>query len=132
MSEREQVIRGLKCCIMRNPEDKMRCGECPYNDPNTYCLNRLKMDALALMKKQEPRVMTKDEVMALEEGEVAWLEERFERAGKSFIAPMMSDGKGKMMGTYAHLSVAVMHSRGRRFWTARPTEEQREAEAWNN
>lgn len=89
------------------------------------------MDALDLLNAK-PRVMTKDEVMALEEGEVAWLEERFERAGKRFISPMMSDGKGKMMGVYAHLSVAVMRSRGRRFWTAKPTKEQMEATAWNN
>lgn len=131
MSEREKVIKGLECCIIRDPDDKMRCGECPYKEPDTYCLNRLKMDALDLLNAK-PRVMTKDEVMALEEGEVAWLEERFERAGKRFISPMMSDGKGKMMGVYAHLSVAVMRSRGRRFWTAKPTKEQMEETAWNN
>lgn len=129
MSKREKVIKGLECCIVREPDDNVRCGECPYNEPNTYCLNRLKMDALGLLDAK-PRVMTKDEVMALEEGEVAWLEERFEKAGKHFIFPMMSDGKGKMMGIYAHLSVAVMHSRGRRFWTEKPTEEQREATPW--
>ena len=131
MSEREKVIKGLECCIVREPDDNVRCGECPYNEPNTYCLNRLKMDALGLLDAK-PRVMTKDEVMALEEGEVAWREERFEKAGKHFIFPMMSDGKGKMMGVYAHLSVAVMNSRGRRFWTAKPTEEQMEAETWTS
>lgn len=54
MSEQEKlakVIKGLECCIIRDPDDKMRCSECPYKDPNTYCLNRLKMDALALLKE---------------------------------------------------------------------------------
>lgn len=78
----------------------------------------------------KPRVMTKDEVMALEEGAVAWLEERFEKAQKDFISPMMANGTGQMIGTYANLNVSVMHWRGRRFWTAKPTKEQREAEPW--
>lgn len=55
MVDREKVINGLECCILRDPDDKMRCGECPYNESDTYCLNRLKMDALALFKAQEPK-----------------------------------------------------------------------------
>lgn len=49
MPDREKVKAGLRCCIVRNPDDKMRCPECPYRDPGTYCLNRLKIDALALL-----------------------------------------------------------------------------------
>ena len=129
MSKRDKIIGGLECCILRDPDDKMRCGECPYKEPDTYCLNRLKTDALDLIDAK-PRVMTKDEVMALEEGEVAWLEERYDKAGLSYIQPMMSNGKGLMQGTHLTTNAAIMHWRGRRFWTARPTEEQREAEAW--
>lgn len=47
---KEQVIEALKCCIVRDPDDKMRCTECPYRNPYEYCLNRLKMDALALLE----------------------------------------------------------------------------------
>ena len=54
MIDREKVIKGLECCIKRDPDDKMRCGECPYEGA---CLNRLKADALALLKAQEPRVI---------------------------------------------------------------------------
>lgn len=79
----------------------------------------------------KPRVMTKDEVMALEEGAVAWLEERYDKAGLSYIQPMMSNGKGLMQGTHLTANAAVMSWRGRRFWTARPTDEQREAAKWN-
>ena len=50
MNKREKVISGLECCILREPDDNVRCGECPYNEPNTYCLNRLKMDALSALK----------------------------------------------------------------------------------
>ena len=38
--------KALECCIVRDPDDKMRCTECPYKDPGAYCLNRLKTDAL--------------------------------------------------------------------------------------
>ncbi len=129
MSKREKVIKGLECCIVREPDDNVRCGECPYNEPNTYCQNRLKMDALGLIDAK-PRVMTKDEVTALEEGTVAWLEERYEKDGRSYIQPMMSNGKGLMQGTHLAANAAAMSWRGRRFWTARPTEEQRERMPW--
>jgi len=46
MPDIEKVKQGLRCCIVRHPDDKMRCSECPYRDPTTYCLNRLKHDAL--------------------------------------------------------------------------------------
>lgn len=51
MDKYEKVIKGLECCIKRDPDDKTRCGECPYEGA---CLNRLKSDALALLKAQEP------------------------------------------------------------------------------
>lgn len=129
MSRREDVISHLRIMHTWATVD----GESGRGMNTESCarIAEWTMDALDLIDAK-PRVMTKDEVMALKEGEVAWLEERFEKAGKRFISPTMSDGKGQMMGAYAHLSVAVMHSRGRRFWTARPTEEQMEATAWNN
>lgn len=52
MIDRDKVLKGLECCIKRDPDDKMRCGECPYEGA---CLNRLKADALALLKAQEPK-----------------------------------------------------------------------------
>ena len=54
MKSREDVIKALGCCIMRNPDDKLRCTDCPYKDPVINCLNRLKMDALNLLKSCEP------------------------------------------------------------------------------
>lgn len=47
---REKVIKGLECCILRDPDDKQRCSECPYEG---NCVNRLKQDALSLLKAQE-------------------------------------------------------------------------------
>lgn len=51
MDRLEKVIKGLECCIKRNPDDKTKCDECPYEGA---CLNRLKADSLVLLKAQEP------------------------------------------------------------------------------
>lgn len=58
MADIEKAIKGLECCILRDPDDKQRCSECPYEG---NCMNRLKMDALSLLKEQEPRELTKKE-----------------------------------------------------------------------
>lgn len=50
MIDREKVIKGLECCILHNPDDHARCMQCPYE---SNCVNRLKMDALALLKEQQ-------------------------------------------------------------------------------
>lgn len=51
MPDREKVIKGLECCILRDPDDHARCSQCSYGG---NCVNRLKMDALELLKAQEP------------------------------------------------------------------------------
>ena len=48
--DREKVIKGLESCIIRYPDDKPRCDDCPYE---SMCCNRLKIDALAMLKEQE-------------------------------------------------------------------------------
>ena len=50
MPDKSMVIAALECCILRHPDDKFSCPLCPYRDPNINCLNRLKMDALALIQ----------------------------------------------------------------------------------
>ena len=53
MPDLDTAIQGLECCVIRDPEDKARCIECPY-DGN--CLNRLKYDALLLLKEIQKRI----------------------------------------------------------------------------
>ncbi len=45
-----KAVKGLSCCILRDPDDKPRCSECPYDGA---CANRLKQDALYLLQKQQ-------------------------------------------------------------------------------
>ena len=46
MPDLDAAITGLECCILRNPDDKPRCTDCPYEG---NCVNRLKHDALLLL-----------------------------------------------------------------------------------
>ena len=78
-----------------------------------------------------PRVTTLEEVWSLPEGSVVWFEER-DNGGRTYIQPMMSNGKAFMIGTQLDINVSrgSLNWAGRRFWTSRPTEEQREATPW--
>lgn len=53
MEQFEKVCKGLECCILRDPDDKPRCDICPYEGK---CTNRLKIDALALIRQQQERI----------------------------------------------------------------------------
>lgn len=59
MNQFEKVCNGLECCVLRDPDDHQRCGECPYNHheiSNAPCANGLKADALALIRQQRERI----------------------------------------------------------------------------
>ena len=65
MTKREKVIKGLKCCAYAQVE--CFCPEdCPYHEYDTEdqdCIVVLHNNALALLKAQEPRLMTWQEVI---------------------------------------------------------------------
>lgn len=67
MPDREKVIKGLECCACMNGS---ACRECPYSSEciageATYQTGtaHLAADALELLKEQEPRVLTLEEVV---------------------------------------------------------------------
>lgn len=66
MADREKAIKGLECCLKTLNGNDGCPIECPYCEE---CLESIRTifipmmrDALALLKAQEPRVMTLDEV----------------------------------------------------------------------
>lgn len=60
MNGREKVIKGLEHCrIMCEGVSLNPCSGCPYQGHYT-CADRLKTDALALLKEQEAVVRCKD------------------------------------------------------------------------
>lgn len=130
MIDREKVIKGLECC--RNGF----CFACPYNDGvdgNVDCKQRWADDALELLKEQEPRVLTLDEI---KEGEPYWL-----GAGKEFVTrPVIcvhrEDDAQKPyimfvweFGEFGWLSED--YGKTWRVWSAKPTDEERGKVAWD-
>ena len=112
MVDREKVVKALKCCHQINQTE---CFKCPYSRGNgcTYALMR---DALALLKAQEPRVMTLEEASAVE---VVWVEDR--GTNTVFLCLVRNNMNDSELYKYGIQW---------RVWSARPTDEQRKETPW--
>lgn len=129
MADREKVIKGLECCAVG-----AECDHCPYSMLNKTGYEgcyQMHVDALALvlalLKAQEPRVMTLEEMHRMHElnrtdQQPAWVEVK-DGNGYWVIASPLGPGAG------THRSIST-HGKTWRCWTSRPTEEQREATEW--
>jgi hypothetical protein len=131
MQDRERVIKGLEHCS----EDG--CKDCPYEtDCNYIGFTDLAKDALELLKEQEPRVMTLEDVKQAEVGTVVWLEWRIESKINSGIFFRLIN-KGIDDSLEFHVLDGFVAARLAcygtewRCWTSRPTDEQRKAVKWD-
>lgn len=131
MADREKVIKGLEIC-----SDPGSCrSECPYYEKEgaecSYCLLK---DALELLKKQEPRVLTWDEVTALpngEENEAAVVQELkvpIETWDKGTICKWCGARFVQERDHYYYNEET--YGTTWRCWTALPTKKQRKAAKW--
>ena len=134
MDKREKVIKGLECC---SHEDIGDCNNCPYNINDMHCDIGMMRDALALLKAQEPRVMTLEELIGIYNL----------RENHSWVyntPPYLYIDYGKDTGHWIAWSNIVSclercypkyipedYGKTWRCWTSSPTDEQREAEPWN-
>ena len=136
LDKREKVIKGLECCMSGQPEG-LGCDRvpCPYNEFED-CEGMLHHDALALLKKREPRVMTLGEIMECGDAEIMYLETGvYEKDIKPAIFQPENTQEGyfcfvsgwKFSGFY-HVDNYKINWR---CWTSRPTDEQREATPWD-
>lgn len=138
MSDMEKVIKGLECCLAL--KDNF-CDNCPYSLNEWECdKEQLKKDALALLKAQETRVMTLDEIRNAKT-EPMWRETKSRHKDMYdgwVLKYEVQKGMGilrKHMGTVepsGHTYWYKLDDYGRtwRCWTAVPTDEQREAVKW--
>lgn len=140
MMDRERVIKGLECCDALHNGGVVMCGtECPYGIADGIdrgCRVKLIPDALALLKAQEPRVLTLEEVLATE---VVYAED----VDKAEIIPVLVDRRAhdrivlvraRLMGGPS-LSIYPLiseYNKRWRCWTSRPTDVQREAIPWES
>ena len=128
MADRGKVIKGLKCCT----DPLKACPECPYQpcyDQDTTS-EKLLADALELLKAQEARVMSREEIENTDDGYI-WFEDkaqkvmqaRYFRKGILFEIGCLPFASKKLnWETYGTLW---------RYWTAMPTDEQRRAAKWD-
>lgn len=129
MADREKVIKGLEHCT--TAETSEDCYGCPYDGQCGTDPSALERDALALLKEQGPKVLTHDEAIVLPEGTPVWFEESTD-AGQTFLAPMICHGNGLYGNRYMQVDAKQLYWSGRRFWNARPTDEQRKAVKWDD
>ena len=133
MTEREKVIKGLKCCLSGQPEG-LGCDRvpCPYNEFED-CEGMLHRDALALLKAQQPRVMALEEVRLLNKDAVVWYEHEgvFRQPCPRVVEFVFDEHITFTDGGVWSFSADGYGERWR-LWTSRPTDEQREATPWEN
>lgn len=137
MIDREKVIKGLECCSAQDRRVAF-CHEydCPYRDYEE-CPENLMRDALALLKAQEPRVMTLKEVKA--KPDYAWIEKL--NSKKTYIVLFDFTAVLSDLSSYAHtwnhygkdeLLLLLLYNKTWRCWTSRPTDKQMEVTKWND
>ena len=125
MVDREKVISGLELCL------EGLSDICPYKDSDAPggCRDELMHDALVLLKAQEPRVMTleyfdnspdKDSKGCL----VAWVEYRRDEEWAEYWEDTCDEWSVIRRDDF-------YSGESYRFWTSRPSDEQREAIPWN-
>ena len=129
MTDREKVIKGLECCA--------ECGkcksECPYDGKNNSmygCTTRLAKDALELLKAQEPRLITEEDFEDKTRvddacGLPVWVEYRRDDEWGEYWEDT-SDEWGIIYKQFYRTEKSM------RYWTSRPTDEQRENTPWDN
>ena len=135
MKDREKVMLGLEFCL-----DFCREGycskKCPYISDGR-CYETIKRDALALLKEQEARVMTKSEVkhylsIASNGFQAADIDEP--PLWVEYKNPQRYGVKWVLFGTvYSWMDdqdISADYGKEFRFWTSRPTPEQMRDTPW--
>lgn len=124
MTEREKgekVIKGLECCTQDHCDPK----DCPYYSEMQNCENMLKQHALALLKAQEPRVMTIEELKSCDQ-ETIWFQVKSNHTMKQLTQD----------GINALIFIGSLHNWNGygtiwRCWTSRPTDKKKEETPWD-
>ena len=153
MIGREKVIKGLECCLVQTEEFPPLCEECPYRDEKIGSCEYYRdilSDALALLKVQEPRVLTLEEVKTIgaqnynqvrdENIRLIWSEERNDLniAKPTYNDFILEDNEEEPIYLY-YVGTDFFdrfdqstYGKNWRCWSSRPTDEQREAVPWQD
>ena len=127
-----KVIRGLECCSTYDDYSRKSCKECPYNEPDgkhSCKLHQMRVDALSLLKAQEPKLLTIEEITGDSE---CWFEGINGACG--YADCYMCTGSKEVEVHRISMRPEFVSwddfKKKWRCWTSRPTEEQREEADW--
>lgn len=124
MVEREKVILGLECCSQQRGGPEL-CEQCTYNKEPFPCSNALMRDALALLREQEARVMTREEVIRSQD----WIWYQYKNIHCGWTIAVNCDGKWI---EWEDLTTDQLCKYGKKWrcWSSRPTPEQMRDTPW--
>ena len=130
MPDREKVVKGLECCSSLDSN----CAVCPYNydgeGGESPCL-RLKLipDALALLKEQEPKLLTIEEIIG---GDECWFEGINGACGYAdcYMGTGLKEVEVHRISMKPEYVLWDDFKKKWRCWSCRPTDEQRKAVKW--
>jgi len=137
MPDMEKVIKAIEICYTAGHN----CTECPrFNEDD--CNDRLMRDVLTLLREQEPRVMTLEEVIKhyslppVFVDDLSAQEDYLEDIAPLYFDFQEADSFAVHWRGYYSVKTYLDDWRASygmkwRCWTARPTDEQREAAKWD-
>ena len=131
MNDREKIVAALENCS--DPAGK--CKDCPYEECERFeksiseYPDELIREAVELLKEQEPRVLSDNEIIKTTEVTTCYIEVKGERNlyGAYF---QKYDDDHTLVATDVKNVPEMIATRHARLWSARPTDEQREATPW--
>lgn len=120
MADLDKTIKGLECCSIAICPQILDYGKsdkgCPYHAEEN-CVELLAKDALELLKEKQPKLLTLKETINAKYPTDVFCEIKGEERIFAVTAPVLAQWIGKP---------------DIRYWTARPTDEQRNAEPWKD
>lgn len=140
-AKRDTVIKGLECRLDINGSKYKHCLTCDYRHDIDHCqwacqTDGILEDALALLKAQEPRVKALEEVRALQDNAVVWVED-YDKVG---VIPAIVNHVWNTLPNMVSITVAHMREVKAdmlwygikwRCWTSCPSDEQRRETPWD-
>lgn len=113
MPDRGKIIKGLECCANGGQD---LCKECYQEGPGfgIACRQDLMRDAAQLLKAQEPRLVVKEDFVNADR----W----------GYLPVYVEDRDGDMY--WDCITDAALGDTVSRFWTTKPTDEQRKKVKW--
>ena len=120
----------IDCCGL-----KPTFGDCPCSaDCENYISRKEASQAVKAYvqsnRKENPRLLDIEEFAYAEEGTVVWVEQHTEE--RDYLSAMVCSGEGHIGNFYLGICLEDLQGKNFRYWSSRPTDEQRKATPWTS